>query len=78
MTGQIDLDQLLDPVRGDIEDREVMSDTSIVYQDGRSAELLSHLQRGCVDRFGVGYVALDVLRSHCTSVPDKLLHIFGS
>jgi hypothetical protein len=60
VTGQVDLDQFLHPMRGNIEDGIIMSDTSVVDENAGSAELFTNLDGCSVDCFRVGDVALDV------------------
>jgi len=64
VTGHVDLDQLLDSLRGKLEYREVVSDSSVVDEDAWGAQFLSNLDSGSIDSFEVGHVAFDVVRSH--------------
>jgi hypothetical protein len=64
VTGHVDLDQFLDSLRGKLEYREVVSDSSVVDEDAWGAELLSDLDSGSIDSFKIGHVAFDVVRSH--------------
>jgi hypothetical protein len=60
VAGQIDLDEFLDPLRGDVEDREIVSDSGIVDENTGVTELLPDLNSGSVDCFGVGNITLDI------------------
>jgi hypothetical protein len=64
VTGQIDLDQLLDSLRWKFKDWVVGSYSRVVDEDTGSAELFSNLVSGSVNRVGVGNVALDIMGDH--------------
>jgi hypothetical protein len=61
VTGQVDLDQLLDSLRWEFEDWIVGSYSSVVDEDTGSAELFSDFVCGSINGFGVGNVALDIV-----------------
>ena len=61
MTGKVDLDQLLDSLRWEFEDRVVGSYSSVVDEDAGGAELLSNFVCGSINCFGIGNVALDIM-----------------
>jgi hypothetical protein len=73
MTGQVDFNQFLDPVRGDLEDGEIVPDTGVIDEDAGGAELFSDLNSGSIDCLGVGYVALDVMSGHLVMSLKTLL-----
>lgn len=61
MTDQINLEELLDSLWGDIENREIVSDTCVVDEDARCAQLFSDLYCGSIHRVRVGHVAFDIM-----------------
>jgi len=64
VTGKVDLDQLLDSLRWEFEDRVVGSYSSVVDEDAGSSELLSNFVCGSINCFGIGNVALDIMGNH--------------
>jgi hypothetical protein len=61
VTGQVDLDQLLDSLWREFEDGVVGSYSCVVDEDTGSAELFSDFVCGSINGFGVGNVALDIV-----------------
>jgi hypothetical protein len=61
VTGQVDLDQLLDSLRRELEDGVIGSYSSVVDEDTGSAEFLSNLVCGSINCVGIGDVALDIV-----------------
>jgi hypothetical protein len=68
VTGQVDLDQLLDSLRWEFEDWIVGSYSSVVDEDTGSAELFSDFVCGSVNCVRVGNVAFDIMGDHYLSV----------
>jgi hypothetical protein len=61
VTGQIDLDQLLDSLWREFEDGVVGSYSRVVDEDTGSAELFSDFVCGSINCVGIGNVALDIV-----------------
>jgi hypothetical protein len=61
VTGQVDLDQLLDSLRWEFEDGVVGPYSSVVDEDTGSAELFSDFVCGSINCVGIGNVALDIV-----------------
>jgi hypothetical protein len=68
VTGQVDLDQLLDSLRWEFEDWIVGSYSCVVDENTGCAELFSNLVCGSVNCVGVGNVAFDIMGDHYWSV----------
>ena len=65
----IDSHDLLQEIRVDLQDGCTVTDTSIVYKDGRRSEVLSNLVGCLIDSIDIGDIASDV--------QDSVIWIFG-